>query len=406
MDGIKKFKDRLVHCIQYADSIALSHELSCKNTDNRFLGAFAHQTAQLEKQFSLLPSAWIEIVQLYALAQKCIADDDANGLFDVQTKTFSAFLKVLQGGDASLLPLLYTFSDDLWWAATRTSTAKSAENIEEVARLFNKAFTACLTDRQPAETSRKWGTYMTLAKLFRAYFHLSTFKLCKNAIRALQASADVPPIDRVPKSHAVSAAFYVGVYYFVEQEYADALQYFVYAYENCLVKIHAAQRRTIVHYLLPCLLQRGRYASGSFLAKHALEDVYAPIVDALRCGDVWRYTSELQRIRGLLLKAGTYYCFETLFTLLYRNLFRLTFELEERRTKAPLAVYQCALKVAASGKNDDDQQKDASTNPIFPVPSVQCVFAQLIDVGYVKGYVSHEKAFIVLSANEAFPKIQ
>ncbi|KAL8945612.1 MAG: hypothetical protein Q9222_007870, partial [Ikaeria aurantiellina] len=94
------------------------------------------------------------------------------------------------------------------------------ERLEDAARVINRMFTLCISDRAPLEESRKWGLYYTTNLLFKTYFKLNSISLSKNILRALQASkTDMPPQSSFPKSHIVTFQYYVGVIHFLDEEY-------------------------------------------------------------------------------------------------------------------------------------------------------------------------------------------
>ncbi|KAL8710133.1 MAG: hypothetical protein Q9220_005216 [cf. Caloplaca sp. 1 TL-2023] len=81
------------------------------------------------------------------------------------------------------------------------------ERLEDAARVINRMFTLCISDRAPLEESRKWGLYYTTNLLFKTYFKLNSISLSKNILRALQASkTDMPPQSAFPKSHIAEAS--------------------------------------------------------------------------------------------------------------------------------------------------------------------------------------------------------
>ncbi|KAI9868206.1 MAG: PCI domain-containing protein 2 [Trichoglossum hirsutum] len=99
------------------------------------------------------------------------------------------------------------------------------ERLEDAARVINRIFTLCISDRAPLEESRKWGLYYTTNLLFKTYFKLNSIGLSKNILRALEASSsDMPPLEAFPKSHIVTFKYYVGVIWFLEEDYVKSLK--------------------------------------------------------------------------------------------------------------------------------------------------------------------------------------
>lgn len=115
--------------------------------------------------------------------------------------------------------------------------AEKNEKLEDAARVLNKIFTTCLSDRYdpsqkrlirpknrraPLEESRKWGIYYIINLLFKTYFRLNSISLSKNILKAIQAyRGDMPTLDVFPKAHQVTFKYYVGVINFLEESYEE-----------------------------------------------------------------------------------------------------------------------------------------------------------------------------------------
>lgn len=85
---------------------------------------------------------------------------------------------------------------------------------------LHRKYVADRRSRAPIEESRKWGLYNIINLLFKTYFKLNSISLSKNILRALQAgSADIPDLKAFPKAHQVTFKYYVGVIYFLEENY-------------------------------------------------------------------------------------------------------------------------------------------------------------------------------------------
>lgn len=83
-------------------------------------------------------------------------------------------------------------------------------------------FETNLEFRAPLEESRKWGIYNIINLLFKTYFKLNSISLSKNILKAIQAyRGDMPPLESFPKAHQVTFKYYVGVIYFLEENYVE-----------------------------------------------------------------------------------------------------------------------------------------------------------------------------------------
>jgi hypothetical protein len=76
--------------------------------------------------------------------------------------------------------------------------------------------------RAPLETSRKWGIYNIINLLFKTYFKLNSISLSKNILKAIQAyRGDMPSLESFPMAHQVTFKYYIGVIYFLEENYVE-----------------------------------------------------------------------------------------------------------------------------------------------------------------------------------------
>jgi hypothetical protein len=76
--------------------------------------------------------------------------------------------------------------------------------------------------RASLEVSRKWGLYNIINLLFKTYFKLNSISLSKNILKAIWAyHGDMPSLEAFPMSHQVTFKYYVGVIYFLEENYVE-----------------------------------------------------------------------------------------------------------------------------------------------------------------------------------------
>ncbi|EAA66533.1 hypothetical protein AN0434.2 [Aspergillus nidulans FGSC A4] len=224
-----------------------------------------------------------------------------------------------------------------------TDFGKNAKT-EEAARVLNRMFTLCLNDRAPKEESRKWGVYYMSNLLFKTYFKINAVGLSKNLLRALNAqSHDLPDKELYPRSHIVTFNYFVGVIFFLDENYA----------EGDLHGFDAAMSA----------------GEEDFVRRR----IYLP----------------LERGRDIAL----------------RNLFRKVFiagGFEEpkdgqpliRRTRIPVAEFAAALRI---GTHADARAR-------VDIDEVECLLSNLIYKGLMKGYIARERGMIVLSkGGTAFP---
>lgn len=144
------------------------------------------------------------------------------------------------------LHLLFVLCRDLKQTAIvadehRAARGEKRIKLEEASRLLQKCFSACLNDRSSdVFTSRKMGTYYMAVLLFKVYFRLKSTALCKNLIKGIGA-VELAPFEQYPLSHQVPFMYYMGVFAFLREDYAEAEAKFVEALTLC----HARADRNV-----------------------------------------------------------------------------------------------------------------------------------------------------------------
>ena len=61
---------------------------------------------------------------------------------------------------------------------------------------------------------------------------LKTLNLARNLLRA-EGAANLPPLTQYPKAHVVAYRYYVGLYYFWNEQYDVAEQHLMFAFQHC-----------------------------------------------------------------------------------------------------------------------------------------------------------------------------
>ncbi|KAF7589844.1 COP9 signalosome (CSN) subunit [Aspergillus hancockii] len=293
------------------------------------------------------------------------------------------------------------FQDDI--AADFEKNAR----LEEAARIMNRMFTLCLSDRAPIEESRKWGIYNTTNLLFKTYFKINSVGLSKNLLRALNASSgDLPDMEVFPKSHIVTFKYYVGVIHFLDENYAEAEEHLAYAWNMCH-KDAVKNRELILTYLIPChLVTTHTLPSKKLLAPFPrLEKLFRPLCNCIMKGDLNGLDNAMSAGEEEFVKRRIYLPLERGRDIALRNLFRKVFiagGFEEskdgqppiRRTRISVSEFAAALRI---GTHADARSR-------VDIDEVECLLSNLIYKGLMKGYIARERGMVVLSkGGTAFP---
>mmetsp|Transcript_18561 Transcript_18561/g.45686 ORF Transcript_18561/g.45686 Transcript_18561/m.45686 type:complete len:422 (+) Transcript_18561:44-1309(+) len=323
--------------------------------------------------------------------------------FEAQRSAFGAFVRLFQADSGRwLLDALHSLSTDLRICAERADVAIAAaaagngdvnernkwECLEAAARELNKVFQSTVTDRAAASVSKKWGALDVTNSLFRVYFRLNNLRLCKNPIRAIESDGLKSFKEKYPLSQLVTYNFFKGRLSMFDNDFESAASELLFAFENCSSK-YKKNKKLILLYLVPVQLRLGRFPPKALLEKYDLSDKYSKIAAAIRLGKLDDFTAALAAHHEFFLRNGVYLILEQLRTLVYRNLFRAVHTVVGG-TKLQLSFLQISLSWLGSDIDLDE---------------IECLVANLIYKGYIKGYLSHSHRTLVLSKNTPFPRI-
>lgn len=111
---------------------------------------------------------------------------------------------------------------------------------------------------------------------------------------------------------------------------------------------------------------------------------------AVTQGDLRTFSTLLETHQVSFVRIGVYLVLEHLRLLAYRSLFRRVY-LITGTTRLNLSHFEIALRWL--------EQKDVDLDEI------ECILCNLIAQGRVKGYISHEKKFLIVSKTDPFPKV-
>jgi hypothetical protein len=184
----------------------------------------------------------------------------------------------------------------------------------------------------------------------------------------------------------VTYRYFIGRLNMFEDSYELAEENLSFALQHCH-KDAVGNKKRILNYLIPVKLMRGRLPSVKLLEKYNLVE-YIPFVIAIRRGDLRTFHKTLQENQDEFIRRGTYLLLEKCKTVCHRNLFK--------RIHLIMDIHQIPL--------DNVVKTIRWMGMDMDLDEVECVLANLIFRGIIKGYISHSKRILVLSKRDPFPK--
>jgi hypothetical protein len=267
----------------------------------------------------------------------------------------------------------------------------------DAAGVLQKSFRIVVNDRAPIEQSKKWGGLHVINNLFKIYFRLNNLRLCQNLIRAVEGPGFPKGLDgqvvsgrSFPIAQLVTYHYFVGRLSLLNSQFARAERQLTFAFERC-PSAAPKNKRLILRYLVPVRLVLGVFASPALLEKHDLP-YFSQLCRAVHRGDLRTFERELDTHQQLFIRHGSYLLVERAKTIAYRNFFKRVHALfPAGTTKLDIQMFRRCLSATGVSMDADE---------------VECVLANLIYKGYVKGYLSHQHSKLVVSKDKAFPPLR
>ncbi|KAI0347512.1 hypothetical protein BDW22DRAFT_1322461 [Trametopsis cervina] len=387
------FSTYLIHlgqALNNREGVDLAYLLSPREDHGKtILKEFRNPTKQSLKHYEgSMESPWDDIAIQYVLVVNHIAKNRPLEAFKEEGQLVTMFFRYFNNSTGWTLPALFSILRDLRDLAADVS---GTLNMEEAARVISKAFSNCVVDRQsPYAESRKWGVYYVVGLILKCYFRVKRISLAKNILRAIEANADIPPLTAYPRSHQVTYRYYIGMLGFLSEDFVKSEQELTLAFYNCNTGAKRNQER-ILTYLIPLRILRGHLPTRELLDRFpVLDKLYSPFIAAIRSGNVSAFDAALEKSERRLVELNLLLTVERARELSIRALFRRVWVVSDKSTRMPISLFHSALKV--SGQD-------------VPVEEAECLVANMIYRGFMRGYISHEKQMVVLAATNTFPRL-
>lgn len=313
----------------------------------------------------------------------------------IVVKTISKILTELREENWMLPVVLATaidlrrFAHGLDNAAVGKTTAPNRNHgrqMEAAAQLILRLFQVCASDsRTQLEDSKKLGMMGLANQLFKIYFQINKLNLCKSMIRAID---NVNINDRFSLAQRVTYCYYVGRKAMFDGDFNSADKSLSFSFEHCLGSAWH-NKRLILIYLIPVKMLLGIFPLPSLLAKYNLNE-FLGISEAVKGGNLQKMNSELNKYEGFFLACGVYLILEKLKLITYRNLFKKVCAIMKTHL-LPIEVFTTALRLMKVEDIDRDE--------------TECILANLIYEGKIKGYLAHQQQKLVVSKLQAFPAL-
>jgi len=201
----------------------------------------------------------------------------------------------------------------------------------------------------------------------------------------------------LPTSWRVTHAYLEGRLSIYKNELQSARDQLRRALAFCHIEYTSNQRK-ILKFLVPVEMNLNRFPTSKLLQRHNLLE-YLDISNACQSGDILGFEKALSFQMDNFVYGGVYLVFERLRNLTLRNLLKRIALVVRREPELQVAggAHILQIELIYNILREWDPQLD--------MDEVECIIANLIHQGLVKGYISHERRLLVLASKggEPFP---
>ncbi|XP_063809191.1 PCI domain-containing protein 2 isoform X1 [Pseudophryne corroboree] len=352
-------------------------------------------SAPEEKCQQMLEPPYDEMFAAHLRCTYAVSNHDFVEAYKCQTVVVQSFLKTFQAHKEEnwALPVMYAITLDLRNFANsadlqlvKKGKGKIGDMLEKAAELLMSCFRVCASDTRAAfDDSKKWGMLFLVNQLFKIYFKISKLHLCKPLIRAIDSSNFK---DDYAMSQRVTYKYYVGRKAMFDSDFKKAEEYLSFAFKNCPNSCQK-NKRMILIYLLPVKMLLGHMPTIQLLKQYDLMQ-FAEVTKAVSDGNLLLLSEALAKHESFFIRCGIFLILEKLRIITCRNLFKKVYLLL-RTHQLSMDAFLVALKFLQVEDVDIDE--------------VHCIIANLIYMGHIKGYISHQHQKLVVSKQNPFPPL-
>lgn len=343
----------------------------------------------LDDHWSVLP----EVVRSCILASGSIRVNDWINAYDYLAAALTAYVSVLSRETGWALPLFHQLCEDMRVTAQVADdhlreSGERASKLESAERLLKRGFSTINNDRNEINAeSKRLGTLGIINQLLKVYFKINNLGLCINLIKTVNTK-NFPAFHLFPLPHRITYKYYAGRLNLYDDQYSAAVGNLTYA----LKYTPAAQvenRRRILLYLIPAKILTGSMPSYATLTRYRMK-WYVQIVEAIRTGNLELFENGVAQYEEFFIKSALYLAIEKMKALVYRAFIRQVAHILGQ-IKIPLDNVVTCLGMCNIRLEKDE---------------IECILANLIHQGYIKGYISHKVGFLVISKKNPFPPLR
>ncbi|CCH42596.1 PCI domain-containing protein 2 [Wickerhamomyces ciferrii] len=275
------------------------------------------------------------------------------------------------------------------------------------ARTIHNSYKLCLNDRnEDLLQSRRQCIYYFVGQELKIYHKLNNKDMAKNMEKVFKSKEDeLPSLSSIPKSHAITYLYYSGALSCGDGNFKNAYFKFKYAYQLCSKK-DMKHKENILVYLIPLkFLITKKYPNLTKLKMFPKNyEIYNKIFTSLINGDLKTFEKYFELYENFFLKKNLYLVIENLTNFILLKLFKTIYKSNNLSSHLSIITITRGLEFSKYHTNNSELERSSNMIGILNQDETECIIANLIYQGYIKGYLSHTNGVLVLSKKDPFPK--
>jgi len=282
-------------------------------------------------------------------------------------------------------------------ACAQTRLQANAEDslnspVAECIMLLSKVFGLSVLSRTDPLQNKRRCVVPVASLLLQNYLGDGKFFFCEKLLREMSTAIDLAKdLADFPKKDAVKMSYYVGKLATIRGRYQEAQQHLTFAFLNCH-RDNAGNARRILRLLVPVKMLLGEVPNEKFLTSNGLQ-LLVPLVTAVREGQLGAFRRFLEKHQNVLARWDVLLTLERLEVIVFRNLVRIVKTMLHTH-RIPLPDIEVAMRLSGCEPRECEPGQAA------------CHLANVIELGLIRGNISHEHQILVVSEVLAFPEAQ
>jgi hypothetical protein len=295
----------------------------------------------------------------------------------------------------TLLSLYYQLAQQA--DTSRIESSQIPDRVETCARLLTRYYNLAVNDRSP-NSSRKVSLLSIFGVLMPIFVFLDNWRLAGTIVRALDNINLGDGSNFGSKADRVKYEYWKGRHEISQGEAQSADRHFSNAMQLCYHTSNDSHNLSLI-YNYRSLLRLYLYRKLPRDYQNRLSGPFRGIIATISKGDINGFRKVVKEHQNYLLKQHLYYfVVAKLSHLLPRQLTRKVWLVTSGESRIPLSLILSAQAIINRINKAEIEAMDC-----LDLEELECLLANSIFEGQIKGYISHEKSTLVLSKKNPFP---